>query len=67
MGRYPTPAGNVGDGESVTNQISMRRLGEVRVHCAVEAAGLSIVAVDGVLDLFRCISWNPVSNRKPAM
>lgn len=65
MGGDPAPAGNVGDGDSVTDEEARGRLGEVGVHGAVQAAGLVDVAVDAVLDRLRGISYpGAVRNRQ---
>jgi len=58
----PAPAGYIGNGEAVTDEEPMRRLSQVGIHGAIEATGLIVVAVNGVLNLLRCVSWkHPVS------
>lgn len=57
MSSYPSPAGDIRNSNAVTDQEAMRRLAEVVIHGAVQTAGFVAVAVDSVLNLFRCISY----------
>jgi hypothetical protein len=59
--RNPAPAGYVSNSEAVANEEPMRGLGQVRIHGAIEATGLVVVAVNRVLNLHRCVSWKASS------
>lgn len=59
----PAPARDVGNGAAVADQVARRRLGQMGVHDAVQAARLVLVAVDAVLDLFRGVAFMSVSVR----
>jgi hypothetical protein len=54
---HPAPARDVGNGAPVPDEVARCRLAELGVHDTVQAAGLVLVSVDAVLDLFRRVSW----------
>lgn len=62
---HPSPASNVRNCEAVANEISMLRLGQLRLHGAVEAKSLIIVPVDAVLNLCLGVSYKDAINIKP--
>lgn len=52
----PSKASYIGNSHAVTDEETMRRLGQVGFHGAIEATGLVVVAVDAILNLRRCES-----------
>ena len=62
MSGNPAPTSYVGNSEMVTNKEAMGRLGQLTFHSPIEATGLFVVAIDGVLDLLRRVFCrNPLS------
>lgn len=48
---HPPPRRKVGDRHAVPDQVARGRLGQLRLHDAVQPLRLPLVAVDAVLDL----------------
>jgi hypothetical protein len=60
-GSNPAPAGNVGDGQPVADEVARLGLAQLRVHDAVQAARLVLVPVDAVLDLLGRVSCHALA------